>query len=240
MPLSSSSLSSLTCFTGLYVWGRARRPGRRRGGCGGHSMRFLPLLRATLRGLDAFDSPGMAVSFVVSFCLALKGNTGAEKQLVNVITRGQQVNKTSQAGLNSLWYQRTNAHMSLWQHVIQYARWTGVTGCRWGSSGGTDGLQEGEQKDAAMRWWIHSQAVGLYYLLLIRVSDQHGSKLNYHAIDSDDCISVFGSSDQSFAPSSWQRSAPSFISAATVHWQTCHWELNLGSVGCHPICLQGP
>lgn len=37
-------------------------------------MRFIPVLRATLRGLDAFDPPGMAVSFVMSFCLALKEN----------------------------------------------------------------------------------------------------------------------------------------------------------------------
>lgn len=34
-------------------------------------MRLVPLLRTTLRGLDAFDSPGMAVSFVMGFCLAL-------------------------------------------------------------------------------------------------------------------------------------------------------------------------
>lgn len=34
-------------------------------------MRLVPLLRTTLRGLDALDSPGMAVSFVMGFRLAL-------------------------------------------------------------------------------------------------------------------------------------------------------------------------
>lgn len=41
-------------------------------------MRLLPLLRATLGGLDAFDSAGMAVSFVVSFSLALEGDRRQE------------------------------------------------------------------------------------------------------------------------------------------------------------------
>lgn len=62
---------SLTCFAGLAVWGRARGSGWRRGGSGGHSLSLVPFLRTTLRGLDAFDSPGMAISFVMGFCLAL-------------------------------------------------------------------------------------------------------------------------------------------------------------------------
>lgn len=33
--------------------------------------RLVTLLGATLGGLDAFDSPGVAVAFVVGFCLAL-------------------------------------------------------------------------------------------------------------------------------------------------------------------------
>lgn len=67
-------LCSLTRFAWLAVWGGARGSDRGRGGGGGHSVRFIPVLRATLRGLDAFDPPGMAVSFVMSFCLALKEN----------------------------------------------------------------------------------------------------------------------------------------------------------------------
>lgn len=63
---------SLTCFAGLAVWGCARSSRRRWGGGGGQGVRFVSFLRTTLRGLDAFDSPGMAVPFVVGFCLALK------------------------------------------------------------------------------------------------------------------------------------------------------------------------
>lgn len=65
------SFGCLTLFARLAVRGSWRG----RGGGGGHSMRLVPLLRTTLRGLDAFDSPGMAVSFVVGFCLALQENT---------------------------------------------------------------------------------------------------------------------------------------------------------------------
>lgn len=61
----------LTGFAGLAVWGGARGSGRRWRGGGGHSISLVPLLRTNLRGLYAFDSPGMAVSFVMRFCLAL-------------------------------------------------------------------------------------------------------------------------------------------------------------------------
>lgn len=71
---------SLTRFAGLAVWDSAWCSGRRRGGGGGHSVRLVPLLRTTLRGFDAFDSPGMAVSFVMCFCLALWEKTGGKKK----------------------------------------------------------------------------------------------------------------------------------------------------------------
>lgn len=64
--------ASLTALAGLALGAAASCSSRGRGGGGGHGVRLLPLLRATLGGLDAFDSAGMAVAFVVSFCLALE------------------------------------------------------------------------------------------------------------------------------------------------------------------------
>lgn len=61
----------LTGFAWLAVWVGARGSDRGRGGGGGQSRRFIPILRTSLWGLDTFDPPGMAVSFVMSFCLAL-------------------------------------------------------------------------------------------------------------------------------------------------------------------------
>lgn len=47
-------------------------------------MRFVSFLRTTLRGLDAFDSPGMAVPFVVGFCLALKKSM-ERKEVISLV-----------------------------------------------------------------------------------------------------------------------------------------------------------
>lgn len=70
-------------------------------------MRLIPLLRTTLGGLNAFDSPGMAVSFVMSFCLALQENM--ERNML-------MLNKTLLAGLDST---VTFAHACM--HVIMIA-----------------------------------------------------------------------------------------------------------------------
>ena len=72
LPGTENMFCSLTLFAGLTVRGSTRGSWRRWGGGGGHSMRLVPVLRTTFRGLDAFDSPGMAVSFVVGLCLALQ------------------------------------------------------------------------------------------------------------------------------------------------------------------------
>lgn len=66
---------SLTLFALLAVGGHAGDSWRRWGGGRGHSLRLVSLLRTSLRGLNAFDSPGMTVPFVVGFCLALQENT---------------------------------------------------------------------------------------------------------------------------------------------------------------------
>ena len=47
-------------------------------------MELFPLLRTTLGGLNAFDSPGMAVSFVMGFCLALRKDMKKKKQTKNL------------------------------------------------------------------------------------------------------------------------------------------------------------
>lgn len=107
---------SLTCFAGLTVWGCARSSRRRWGGGGGQGVRFVSFLRTTLRGLDAFDSPGMAVPFVVGFCLALKKSMERKTSYFISEHRCQDAQVYNRVELDSVW------HLAC-MHAIMTARY---------------------------------------------------------------------------------------------------------------------